>query len=198
MTCDSCHQRPAKYHVTRVVNGERSEEDLCEECALQRGELAIHLQPSPATAIHDLLAGLLEGAGAPLLRQPQQQMAQCPVCGLTHAEFARTGLLGCEGCYAAFAETLRPLVRRVQGAGRHHGKAPNQARTAAAAASKAAAPARPSPSPAGAAAPNPLQLKAGSLREQLQAAIAAEEFERAAALRDRIRELEGRTRDGQA
>jgi protein arginine kinase activator len=202
MTCDNCHQRPAKYHVTRVVNGERSEEDLCEECALQKGELAMHLQP--ATAIHELLAGLLEGA-APSLRRPQeaQPMQQCPVCGLTRAEFARTGLLGCEACYTAFAETLRPLVRRVQGAGRHHGKVPAHTAERAAEAQPAVQPAsapksQPTPGPQAPAGGDTAQMKVGSLREQMQAAIAAEDFERAAALRDRIRELEGRPGDGDA
>jgi protein arginine kinase activator len=200
VTCDNCHQRPAKYHVTRVVNGERSEEDLCEECALQRGELAMQLQPS--AAIHDLLAGLLEGA-KPSLRQQEPQQ-QCPACGLARAEFARTGLLGCEACYTTFAETLRPLVRRVQGAGRHHGKVPAQAAAHAqdeAVASErlpgSAAPGRTATTP-GSAETATARMKIGGLREQMQAAIAAEDFERAAALRDRIRALEGRSRDGHA
>jgi protein arginine kinase activator len=182
MTCDNCHQRPAKYHVTRIINGQRSEEDLCEECALQRGELPVHLQP--ASAIHELLAGLLEGAVPPLIR-PQEQ--RCPSCGLTQSEFARTGMLGCEGCYAAFVDTLRPLVRRVQGSGRHLGKRPG---------AKRAAP-RPAEQPAGRTPPDPA-LQISSLREQLQAAVQAEDFERAATLRDRIRELEGSGRHGHA
>ncbi len=204
MTCDNCHQRPAKYHVTRVVNGERSEEDLCEECALQRGELALHLQPS--AAIHELLAGLLEGA-LPALRPQQPQHEQCPVCGLSRAEFARTGLLGCEACYTAFAETLRPLARQIQGAGRHHGKVPVNAAVRAqgpAAATPATPPTPGTPAPPATSSPqhgpdaagrrattgtDDAHLKVGNLREQMQAAIAAEDFERAAALRDRIRAL---------
>lgn len=160
MTCDHCHQRPAKYHVTRVVNGERFEEDLCEECALQQGDLALHLQP--AAAIHELLAGLLQGA-PPVLPRVEEQ--HCPTCGLTQSEFSRTGMLGCEDCYAAFAGTLQPLVRRVQGAGRHHGKAPKKAE------------------------PKPGDRLA-ALREQLQDAIRVEDFERAAKLRDQIRGME--------
>jgi protein arginine kinase activator len=163
MTCDNCHQRPAKFHVTRIVNGQRSEEDLCEECALQRGELPFALQPM--AALQQFLAGMLQGQGAPLLEQAPQ--ARCPSCGLTYAEFGRTGMLGCADCYRAFGEALRPLLRRIQGAGQHSGKLPRRA---------------------GGELSRQRELR--DLREQLQAAVQQEDFERAAVLRDRIRELE--------
>lgn len=171
MTCDNCHQRPAKYHVTHVVNGERTEEDLCEECALQKGDLSVAL--APLAPLHQLLAGLLQGA-APVAPRTAQEVT-CPSCGLRLSEFARTGMLGCADCYDTFAEALRPLVRRLQVSRRHNGKLPRRAAQGLA-----------------------RRRELTTLRDQLKAAVEKEEFERAAELRDRIRALERSESDERA
>lgn len=49
---------------------------------------------------------------------------ECPSCGMTLAEFRKTGLLGCADCYTAFREELLPTVKNVQGKLRHTGKDP--------------------------------------------------------------------------
>ncbi len=54
-----------------------------------------------------------------------KQSRACPVCGLTLADFRRTGLLGCADCYSAFRRELLPTIRYVQGKLRHEGKAPS-------------------------------------------------------------------------
>ena len=35
MLCDRCHTREATVHYTQIVNGRRTEEHLCPECAAQ-------------------------------------------------------------------------------------------------------------------------------------------------------------------
>ncbi|EFQ23218.1 UvrB/UvrC motif-containing protein [Aminomonas paucivorans] len=89
----------------------------------------------------------------------------CPRCGLTYREFRRSGLLGCPECYEAFREQLLPLLRKVQGGEVHRGERPSRL-------------------------PEGLE-ELESLRTELQSALHDEEYERAAALRDRIRALEG-------
>lgn len=91
----------------------------------------------------------------------------CPVCGFAYPQFASTGRLGCPACYQSFREGLAPLIRRVQAGSGHHGKVP--ART-------------------GGALRKKRELE--ELQAALQTAVAREEFERAAELRDRIRALE--------
>jgi protein arginine kinase activator len=91
----------------------------------------------------------------------------CPSCGLTLAMFRKSGTLGCPECYEAFLEELDPLIQRAQAGGTHHvGKAPQRA---------------------GAALDRQLELR--RLMRELDQAVAAEEYERAAEIRDRLMNL---------
>ena len=38
MLCDNCKKNEATVHMTRVVNGKKSERHLCNACAKQQGE----------------------------------------------------------------------------------------------------------------------------------------------------------------
>lgn len=166
MHCEHCQQRPATVHVTRVVNGDKSEFHLCGECAArEQKELGISLEPS--FPIHHLLSELLHHqewlTGR---RDAPAEDARCGNCGLTYEEFTRTGLLGCGRCYEEFSR-LEPLLQRIHGANRHTGKVPRREGGALS-----------------------LQRQVEGLRHELDAAIAAEEYEQAVHLRDRIRALE--------
>lgn len=167
MLCDECKKRPATFHMTKVVNGEKTELHLCEQCAREKGEIQFSIEPD--FSIHQLLAGLLNygGAGETGLEPGLERQVVCGVCGSTYEEFTRTGRLGCSHCYEEFEEQLEPVIRRVHGANTHTGKAPQRAAKALRAKREVAA-----------------------LRSQLQAAVAREDFETAARLRDQIRALE--------
>ena len=98
---------------------------------------------------------------------------QCPRCGLLYSGFRETGRLGCADCYTAFQFQLRPLLRRIHGDTRHRGK-------------------RPAGEGEGATRFRQIQR----LHDELQRVVEREEFERAAVLRDEIRQLEQETRSG--
>jgi protein arginine kinase activator len=99
--------------------------------------------------------------------KPQAPPAQCPVCGTTDEELHEKGRLGCGDCYKTFAETLEPILSRVHGSTEHHGKFPRQA-----------------------ARNLDLKTELRRLQEDLQSAIISENYERAAKLRDRIKQYE--------
>lgn len=171
--CQECGERPARFHLTQVVNHETTDLHLCERCAREHGEFDFLLEPK--FSLHHLLAGLLKQhephAGVRARRGPGARA--CPGCGLTYQEFARTGLLGCAQCYNTFADVLEPVVRRVHGHTRHVGKAP-AGRTV------------------------PVAARIEQLRKQLEQAVAEERYEEAARLRDEIRRLQGARRRPQA
>ena len=116
--------------------------------------------PGPGP-IHQLL-GQLSQVGSTRPRGPA-----CPECGHTFQDFKASGLLGCAACYDAFASTVAPVIERAHaGATEHVGSSPSgtdDARQRAA-------------------------LLAQLLRD-LEQAVATEQYERAAQLRDRLREL---------
>lgn len=91
----------------------------------------------------------------------------CDVCGIKFVEFRNTGRLGCPHDYDAFKPELIPLLESIHGEPRHHGKTPR----------------RLPPGKAG-------QLELATLRRRLQQAVTDEDYEEAARLRDRIRQLE--------
>lgn len=161
--------RKATVHLTQIVNGKKTERHLCAQCA-HRHENEFLLEPQ--FSIHNLLAGLLEGWQPPA---GAAQDLRCSRCGLRYREFARTGLLGCSQCYEEFKDQLEPVLRRIQGQVRHTGKVP-----------------------ACAGPQVHLGRRLEQLRTRLREAVAREEYEQAAKLRDEIRALEHSLRAGDA
>jgi protein arginine kinase activator len=101
------------------------------------------------------------------MKETEGVSGTCPGCGISFSRFRETGRFGCAQCYETFAAELEPLVRRVHGATRHTGKVPHRE---------------------GPAYEQSARLR--RLNEDLERAIGAEDYERAAELRDLIRELE--------
>ena len=95
---------------------------------------------------------------------------KCPNCGLSYATFQKTGLLGCAQCYQAFREPLEVILKRIHGNTQHTGRVPRQGNSSIGA-----------------------QLQIDQLKRKLAQAVAAEEYETAAALRDQIRALQKQT-----
>ncbi|MEK3883854.1 UvrB/UvrC motif-containing protein [Paenibacillus sp. PL2-23] len=167
MFCQECGKRPATLHFTKIVNGDKTEFHICESCAREKGE-GIPGTPN-SFSIHSLLSGLLDfnsPGGATHSHAPPQPV-RCEACGLTYAQFSKIGRFGCSSCYTAFADRLDPLLKRVHSSTTHSGKIPKRSGSE-------------------------IQCKREieQLRRDLQAYIEREEFENAAELRDRIRELE--------
>lgn len=168
MYCQECGKRPATLHFTKIVNGDKTEFHICESCAREKGE-GIPGAPN-GFSIHSLLSGLMDfdsiGSAAPSSMKPAQPV-RCEECGLTYAQFSKLGRFGCSSCYNYFADKLDPLLKRVHGSTVHSGKIPKRSG-------------------------GQIQCKREieRLRTDLQRHIEHEEFEKAAKLRDRIRELE--------
>ena len=160
MLCDICGKKEATVHLTEIVDGEMTKMHLCEECARKKGS-----EMEEHFGLGDLLAGL---ADLDVKLQPRTEAAiKCPNCGLTYQDFKKTGRLGCGQCYSSFEKFLAPLLKRIHGSAQHSGKTPLK-------------------TPRLVKAMDQLQ----QLRAGMQRAIEMEEFEEAAKIRDKIRELE--------
>jgi protein arginine kinase activator len=121
------------------------------------------VQDPTAFALADLLLGV--GAAEELEKGAPSQ--RCPVCGFTQADFKKTGRLGCGMCYVTFAEGLGTLLKAMHKGTKHVGKLPQRASR---------------------------EIKLGdrmrALTEDLEKAVAEENYESAAALRDQLKQLE--------
>lgn len=162
MLCEQCNEKAATVHLTRYINGKKTELHLCQGCARQRGDISIF---SPFT-INDLLSGLLDMA-SPSTPIGRDENIKCNTCGMTYSQFKKMGRLGCEDCYRYFNRELEPILRRIQGGARHTGKVPSRM-----------------------GFNYRLKREIDQLRSKLQKAVDTEAFEDAAKLRDEIRKLE--------
>ena len=151
---------------------------LCEECGKRPAEVLLTAVVGGQSTSRNLCrecvkkykAGDLQAVLAAVLSamtdKKQAPEIACPRCGETYAEFQKTGMLGCAACYQAFRKELTPLITRVQGRAQHAGRRPpvseeEQAR----------------------------ETKMEELRSRMEAAVAEENFEEAARLRDELRAM---------
>lgn len=173
MFCQECGKRPSTLHFTKIVNGEKTEFHICESCAREKGE---GIPGSPNSfSIHSLLSGLLDFESIGNAKQntnATSQAVRCEECGLTYAQFCKIGKFGCSSCYKYFGDRLDPLLKRVHGSVIHSGKIPKRSG-------------------------GQIQCKREieKLRRDLQMHIDQEEFEQAALIRDRIKELDRQITD---
>jgi protein arginine kinase activator len=115
------------------------------------------------------LADLLLGLGAAQEIEKGGSSQKCPACGFSQADFKKTGRLGCAQCYETFSEGLASLLKAMHKGTMHVGKAPARLVLS-------------------------LQLDAQmkTLQSDLQKAVAEENYESAAELRDQIKQIESK------
>lgn len=173
MLCQDCNKREATIHLTQIINNEKVVLNLCKICAEKRGfHSPFEQMPFP---LAELVSGMV-GSSIPKKFDKSGKTVKkdlkCPNCGLTFSEFGRIGRFGCANCYDVFRVELNDLLRRIHGSAEHRGHVAE------------------TPS-------EELQpLREGKrLREKLKKAIETENFEMAAELRDRIRELSLRSEE---
>jgi len=162
MACDNCGSTDAVVHLTQIVNNQMSTHHLCERCAAEKG-----LESTPDASTFQLL-DMIEQISEAGAESTIPSGTECSFCGLTFADFRKTGRLGCPHCYETFSEHLPRLLRRIHGGVKHVGKVYLP------------------PDPTA----SELEKRLDGLRRKLERAVRSEDFERAAQLRDQIRSLE--------
>lgn len=165
MLCEKCQERPATVFYTEVINNKQKTMQLCEVCAGQMQ--AEGLGGLPQMNLHNFLASFWNQMSGVHPFAAKTKEETCPTCGTAQSLFAQKGLFGCGDCYKHFGGRLEPLLRRIHGSSAHTGKVPLRSGGKVLLARQIE------------------ELKAG-----LRDAVAREEFERAAELRDQIKQLE--------
>jgi protein arginine kinase activator len=178
VTCERCGKNAAEVTYTEYSDGDAQKRQICGVCAralgFDLGQTPPAPPPSPPPVVKPpvggppvaKLLGILSiettiGA-ADLGAEKEDDPRQCPGCGMTGNELRREPLFGCPRCYETFHESLDPLFRRLHGAVRPRGRVPGGETT------------------------SPVDVD--GLRRDLHSAIANEDFEEAARLRDRLRQ----------
>jgi len=167
MLCQDCKQRVSTVVYTEVREGTKKVLHLCQACVEKRG---IHtpVLKNPLQ-VELLFKDMLQEMGEEGAFDGDHPLdaETCADCGWSFARFRETGLLGCPRCYTTFGEPLRDLLRRVHGSDEHLGKVYEKGEKLAA-----------------------IEDNEEFLHEALEEAVEREEFEQAAAIRDRIQRLQ--------
>jgi len=111
------------------------------------------------------LTDILVGLGALEEVEGGGSEKACPFCHMTVSEFRKTSRLGCAVCYDVFNAELKTLLAGMQKSAKHVGKVPSSG-----------------------AGPTPKNDRLSALEKELSEAVAGEDFEKAARIRDEIRE----------
>ena len=173
MQCQRCNKKKATVFYRESVNGRVKALRLCSDCAEvleQAGELED--MSTPLSVFRSPLFGGEEGFPSlpffdDALRKPNGSERKCPACGAVFSELAAVGRVGCPACYTAFSDELSEVIRAAHGREEHRGRVS-----------------------AGSRVRRDRLARLEALRQQMKQAVEAEEYERAAGLRDEIRGLE--------
>ncbi len=153
---------------------------LCQKCGKHPATTYVKRTVNGVTTEYRLCATCAAGVGGfdlgsfwgSLFAEPSARHAadtvRCNGCGKTFREIAASGKAGCPTCYTTFYDRLLPSVQRIHGKTGHVGKVPSGTENAVR-----------------------TERELEDLRRRLNEAITAQEYEKCAELRDRIRALEG-------
>jgi protein arginine kinase activator len=154
--------------MQQFIHGMKKEIHLCQECTFKLDN------PEMLMSLENIFKGFLDqlqtkypfAPGSENGFMPRPSIA-CARCGMTYDEFKASGKLGCEICYQSFSGEVEALLKNVHGSTRHEGKYPRRLGPG-----------------------HKHKRRVDELRAQLKKAVAEENYEEAARLRDEIRASE--------
>ena len=153
--CENC-KKPCVIHLTQIINGEVKKADMCETCPYAK-----QIQDPLQFGLMEKLLGIAMQQGVPT----GGKELVCDHCGYSESEFLKTGRLGCPECYNVFVTPKMDILRKIQDAEVHKGKAPkNQSKRI-------------------------LRRSVAQLNKELLDAIESEDYEQAAQIRDKLKEV---------
>lgn len=161
MQCMKCNKNEACYYFKQNNNGKITESALCQECAKE-----VNQNLAPQAISFNPFGGFYE-ISVPQVRRSVDTVKRCTLCGSNFGDLIKTGKIGCAKCYEVFSDELAPTIAKLHGQVTHIGRAPLEHR-----------------------AKNERRMLERQLKAELKKAIEAQDFERAATLRDEINKHE--------
>lgn len=188
MLCEKCQKKDANVSVQTMINGITESHHLCSECAQQEGLFY------SGFGLENL--SMANNIGKTLFNFPYSKLGHaqnnsdallgtkmtCPHCNQSLSDFKQTGLFGCPQCYESFRGMIREMLDQVQGDHLHRDS-------------------RRITQDKSDSSDSPIlviedkqetseQTAQEKLKAELQEMIKQENYEQAAIIRDRIKELE--------
>ncbi len=160
MKCQKCGNYEANTHITEIINGIKNEIYLCNNCAESASNSA-EFESIFKSGFDNFFEPFWKSHNMGHIRPAVQKI--CKNCQSTISDIQNSGRLGCSECYKVFKDLLLPPLKNIHGNTQHLGKAPKKTSS---------------------------YSQAEQLKQELSKAVESQNFEKAAELRDKIRELE--------
>ena len=172
MLCQKCKKNNATIHYRENINGKVTEYSLCADCAAELERDGVIKFENPFSdfmrdGIFDFSSMLPSFFTSLNHALGSGESKRCPVCGSTFDDIARSGRIGCPQCYETFADELAATVNQLHGTSKPQGRIPKRF-----------------------GEKQNREAEINALKEEQKKAIEAQEFEKAAELRDKIKALE--------
>lgn len=168
--CEECGVNEACYTISVMMGGQITQRHLCADCmAKMNMNLAAGNVKHLLSAIMSAITGSVEEALDAAAQENDEAAGAavvCERCGISLSQFTKSGKLGCPQCYKAFREQLTPMLQQIHGRVQHAGRKPLDTEAA-----------------------QRRRAVYDRLTRQLEQAVAMEDFESAAVLRDQLRHL---------
>jgi protein arginine kinase activator len=161
MNCEICNKNEAIIHIHQVSGKKKSTYHICEICAQDMGFNAFDEKFD--YSIGNLFKGLFKLKRKKALKTGTKS---CPSCSWTIERFRRTKSLGCPECYSYFQDEIRVFYAKKLNVSSHAGKFPKKIKSY-----------------------KKLFVDVLQLENEMDNAVANEEYEKAAQLRDEIGRL---------
>lgn len=124
MKCENCGKNEANVKYTQIINGEKKQMFLCEDCSEKLGiDSNIHL--NMPINFSSFLSDFFDDVNAITPMPMIEKAIQCQKCGLTFDDFMNTGKFGCGNCYEEFENKIDPILKNIHGSNRHIGRIGN-------------------------------------------------------------------------
>jgi len=180
MICKVCKKKKATLRITKLNGGMVEEHQVCPGCAAevskhfrkmnQKNSISLEESKHDVESLLSDLLQLKESGGKLHITGtvPEEEDSVCPSCGLNLSRYRHTFMLGCPDCYDSFGEKIEADIQKAQGCTGHLTEKSEQEERLVS-----------------------HQAKLAELQEQLNDAVEAEDYAKAAELRDQIAELQG-------
>lgn len=180
MLCQNCGKNNANVKYTQVINGEKTQMYLCEDCA---HEMNIGTDFNFNFDFDHLFSSLFSPFET-VAALPETEVLKCPVCGMTYEDFAKLGKFGCAKCYQTFGKRLDTVLKKLHGNNRHIGRGDTKVQKI-----------RGEGKTKSGTGEQSKEDKIKKLKEELEECIRKEEYEKAAVIRDEIKKIEKQLED---
>ncbi len=185
MICEKCKKNEAVFYYHENVNGDEKSYKLCRNCAEEmkkNGEFKEISQVSFSgnlesffddsffggtfKAMDSLFGSLFAPTNTGFISSGVEE--KCPACGYNLHDISKTGKAGCPKCYDTFRRELSGVIAKIHGNTYHNGRTPKKFREK-----------------------NELKNQISALESEQREAIKNENYERAAEIRDKLKNLRG-------